>query len=168
MLAFHAPPDAVTMPVTRYGKIPGRISFFQRSMPFMRKTEQHSFKSVGIAIAPAITLNRMYHCVPKRSSTIDPIPSPPPTRISNSSTTGKSAVAGTEAAICASGWAIRASRGLKPIATPAGIVRSEDRRVGDEWRVPASREARGGKGGGAREPRRQRERGGEAPPPAAD
>ena len=58
-------------------------------MPCSRKTEQHSFRSVGIAMAPAITLNRMYHCVPSKSSTMDPTPRPPPTRISKSSTTGK-------------------------------------------------------------------------------
>ena len=32
-------------------------------------------------MAPAITLNRMYHCVPSSSKMIEPIPSPPPTRI---------------------------------------------------------------------------------------
>ena len=73
-------------------------------------------------MAPAITLNRMYHCVPSSSSTIDPSPRPPPIRMSTSSTMGNSAVAGTEAAICASGCAMRASLGLKPMATPAGIV----------------------------------------------
>src|ERR1022692_3262656 len=54
-------------------------------------------------MAPAITLNRMYHCVPSSSSTIDPRPRPPPIRISTSNTIGNSAVAGTDAAICASG-----------------------------------------------------------------
>ena len=28
--AFHAPPEAVTMPVMRYGKMPGKISVVQR------------------------------------------------------------------------------------------------------------------------------------------
>ncbi len=55
---------------------------------------------------------------------MEPMPRPPPTRISKRRTTGKSAVAGTEAAICASGCAMRASLGLKPMATPAGIVHS--------------------------------------------
>ena len=36
--------------------------------------------------------------------------------------TGKSAVAGTEAAIWASGCAMRARRGWKPMATPTGMV----------------------------------------------
>ena len=30
MLAFHAPPEAVTKPVIRYGKIAGRINLRQR------------------------------------------------------------------------------------------------------------------------------------------
>ena len=64
---------------------------------------QTSFRSVGIALAPAITLNKMYHCVPSISKTMDPIPSPPPTRIRNNMTIGNKAVAGTDAATCAIG-----------------------------------------------------------------
>ncbi len=30
MLAFHAPPEAVTMPVMRKGKMPGRMTIFHR------------------------------------------------------------------------------------------------------------------------------------------
>jgi hypothetical protein len=56
-----------------------------------------------MALAPAITLNRMYHWVPSSISTIEPTPRPPPARIRASSTMGKTAVAGTEAAICAMG-----------------------------------------------------------------
>src|SRR5271165_6687753 len=77
MLAFHAPPDAVTIPVTKYGKIPGKIKCRQRSMELKRKTFAASFKSVGIAIAPAITLNRMYHCVPSSIKAIAAISTPP-------------------------------------------------------------------------------------------
>jgi len=45
-------PEAVIIPVTRKGKIPGRISLRQRSQ---RECEnaRGSFKSVGIAMAPA-------------------------------------------------------------------------------------------------------------------
>jgi hypothetical protein len=56
--------------------MPGKISFFQRSIPLSRKTEQHSFRSVGIAIAPAMTLNRMYYCAPNDRRAMDPKPSP--------------------------------------------------------------------------------------------
>ena len=34
--------------------------------------------SLGMAVAPAITLKRMYHCVPNSMRTIEPIPNPPP------------------------------------------------------------------------------------------
>ena len=99
MLAFQAPPDAVTKPVIRYGKIPGKRSSRHRSNLPNRNTPQTSFRSVGMALAPAMTLNRIYHCVPKSSRTIAPTPSPPPARISTSIMIGNSAVAGTEAAI---------------------------------------------------------------------
>src|SRR5581483_9587211 len=97
MLAFHAPPAAVTKPVTRYGNIPGRIKRRHLSQPLNRNTSAASFRSVGIAIAPAMTLNSTYHWVPNSRRMIDPIPSPPPARISSNRTTGNSAVAGTDA-----------------------------------------------------------------------
>ena len=61
ILAFHAPPAAVTQPVTRAGKTLGKYSFFQSSDlgTFMRSDAY--FSSTGIRIAPASTLNRMYH-----------------------------------------------------------------------------------------------------------
>ena len=127
MLAFHAPPDAVTRPVTRYGKMPGRITVRQRSRRRKRKISETSRNSDGMALAPAITLNRMYHCVPISISSTEPTFRPPPRLISAISTTGNSAVAGTEAAICASGCAMRERRGLNPIATPTGMVHNEPR-----------------------------------------
>src|SRR3984885_5361361 len=125
MLAFQAPPEAVTRPVIRYGKMAGRITVRQRSTLLKRKMSATSRNSEGIAMAPAITLNRMYHCVPSSINRIEPVLSPPPRLINPSSKTGKRAVAGTEAATCAMGWAIRARRGLKPMATPAGIVHAD-------------------------------------------
>lgn len=71
MLAFHAPPDAVTNPVIRYGKTAGSISFRHRSTAPKRKISHTSFRSDGIADAPAITLKRMYHCVPSSSRAMD-------------------------------------------------------------------------------------------------
>src|SRR5215472_11172169 len=53
---------------------------------------------------------------------IEAIPRPPPMRTKTNKTTGKRAVAGTDAATCASGCAMRASRALKPMATPAGMA----------------------------------------------
>ena len=49
-------------------------------------------------------------------------PMPPPARKRMSSTTGNNAVAGTEAAICASGCTTEAMRGRRPTATPTGTV----------------------------------------------
>ena len=45
-----------------------------RAIPSSQKTKQHSFTSVRIAIAPATTLNRMYHYVPNDSSAIERMP----------------------------------------------------------------------------------------------
>src|SRR6266481_1800142 len=42
ILAFHAPPAAVTSPVTSYGKIPGRIRCLHRSQRLKRKTSEAS------------------------------------------------------------------------------------------------------------------------------
>jgi hypothetical protein len=56
MLAFQAPQYGVTKPVTGYGKIPSRMSLRQRSYPAMRTTSVASLRSLGIAIAPAITI----------------------------------------------------------------------------------------------------------------
>src|SRR5215469_14867355 len=124
MLAFQAPPEAVTMPVTRYGKIPGKIRLRQRSNRRNRKTSAASFRSVGIAIAPAITLKRMYHCVPSSISAMAASSTPPRKRINTSRSTGNNAVAGIDAANCTSGCISRAKRGLKPMATPTGTVQS--------------------------------------------
>src|ERR1700678_3365143 len=122
MLAFQAPPDAVTNPVIKNGNIPGNNNPRQRSFLRKRYTLHTSFKSVGIAVAPAITLNKRYHWVPSRSKRIEPTPNPPPTRISNSKIIGNNAVAGTDAATCTMGCAIADSFGFSPIITPAGIV----------------------------------------------
>ena len=45
----------------------------------------------------------MYHWVPSNIRAIDPMPSPPPQRTRAINRMGKIAVAGYEAAICASG-----------------------------------------------------------------
>src|SRR6476660_3979960 len=57
MVAFQAPPAAVTSPVTRYGNTQGRYSFVQRWRASIRYTLATSLRSLGIAEAPAITLN---------------------------------------------------------------------------------------------------------------
>ena len=65
MLAFHEPPDAVTAPVTKAGKIAGRISRRHHSQPRHAEIAGDILSSVGSATVPPMTLNRMYHCVPR-------------------------------------------------------------------------------------------------------
>src|ERR1017187_672813 len=122
MLAFNAPTEAVTKPEIKKRNIEGRNSLRKRWVVHSLYVLQTSFKSAGIAVAPAITLNNMYHCVPRSSKTIEPIPRPPPARISTRRIIGNSAVAGTDAAICAIGCAMADSLGRNPIATPVGTV----------------------------------------------
>src|SRR5579864_3688707 len=74
----------------------GKNRVRQRSSELSRYVLHTSFKSAGIAVAPAMTLNRMYHWVPISRSTSEPIPKPPPARIRTIKIIGKSAVAGTE------------------------------------------------------------------------
>ncbi len=124
MLAFQAPPEAVTMPVMRKGKMPGRMTVFQRWMRLKWKRRATSLRSEGMAMAPAMTLNRTYHWVPSSMRAMEPMPMPPPIRTRASSRMGKRAVAGTEAAIWAMGCATLARRGLKPMATPTGMVQA--------------------------------------------
>ena len=109
MLAFHAPPEAVTMPVTRYGKIPGRISVAPAIPAPNRKMLRRFFQigrnrhRAGNHVEQDVPLRAQQHQHHRRD------PSPPRNRIRNSKITGNSAVAGIEAAICASGCAMRAS-----------------------------------------------------------
>ncbi|MNY41315.1 hypothetical protein D3C86_1761210 [compost metagenome] len=72
MLAFQAPPAAVTAPVTQNGKIPGMMRRHQRKAPLRLKTAAASRRSDGMAMAPAITLKRMYHWDPRAMSRMPP------------------------------------------------------------------------------------------------
>lgn len=82
------------------------------------------FRSLGIAVAPAITLNKRYHWVPiSISNTADRLRPPGKPSITNK-TIGKSAVAGTEAVICTTGCSQAARRGLLPMTTPRGTVQT--------------------------------------------
>src|SRR6266511_1968739 len=57
MLAFQAPPLAVTAPVIRYGKRAGRIRIRQRFHGLSCSSPAVYRKSWGMALAPAMTLN---------------------------------------------------------------------------------------------------------------
>src|SRR5579863_10380822 len=122
MLAFHAPPVAVIMPVTRYGKIPGRIRVRHRRHPVTWYTTAASRRSDGIDMAPAITLNSTYHCVPRSISRTEAMLRPPGMDSRTTNRIGNTLFAGTDAATCTSGCARYDHFGLKPMATPAGIV----------------------------------------------
>ena len=62
-----------------------------------------SRKSLGMALAPAITLNRMYHCDPSAISTMPPrfrlIPVASSTAVNN----GNKKFAGNDASTCTTG-----------------------------------------------------------------
>ena len=85
------------------------MSRVQRCQRVKRKSEETSRRSEGMDMAPAITLKRMYHCVPSSMRAMEPMPRPPPILTSPMSRMGKKAVAGTEARTCATGWTKRAS-----------------------------------------------------------
>src|ERR1017187_2125721 len=78
MLAFHAPPMAVIQPVSRLGKMAGKMSCCQRCGHENCDSRDTSQSSRGIALLPAMTLKRIYHCVPNSSSTTELIPKPVP------------------------------------------------------------------------------------------
>ena len=71
-----------------------------------------------------MTLNSTYHCVPMSINSTAASCIPPGRCNTTRTNTGKSAVAGTEAAICASGCSQAARRGLVPVATPTGMVQA--------------------------------------------
>src|SRR5205823_5316389 len=77
-----------------------------------------------MAMAPAITLKRMYHWVPSSMSKTAARDSPPGRPTSARSNTGKSAVAGMEAITCTTGCKRRDQRGERPMATPTGTVQA--------------------------------------------
>ena len=79
-----------------------------------------SFKSFGRALAPAMTLNRMYHWVPRIISGESQMFGSPCRATMATTTTGKSTLAGK----AARNWAIGCTRsvqtGRRPIQTPIG------------------------------------------------
>src|ERR1700739_4743712 len=103
MLAFHAPPAAVHAPVTQNGKIAGKINVRQRGHPRRPYVVAASFRSLGMAIAPAMTLNRMYHWVPIAISRILPQLMLMCAKTKNQTTNGNVMFTGKDAAICANG-----------------------------------------------------------------
>src|SRR5579863_4278686 len=91
-----------------------------RSHPPTRRLDMASRRSVGIAWAPAITLNRMYHCAPSAMSTTAPKFSEIPAATNSAVANGNTKLAGKLASTCTTGWARRVIFGFIPIHTPTG------------------------------------------------
>src|SRR5262249_3856940 len=99
ILAFQAPPMAVIQPVSRGGEMDGRIDFGAHACHDHRVNRATSQSSRGIRLAPAMTLNKTYHCVPSINNTTAPNPSPAPAANIAPMTRGKIIGAGKLAAI---------------------------------------------------------------------
>src|ERR1700686_1364289 len=76
-----------------------------------------------------MTLNRMYHCVPRIISGLTHISTLRWNATMSETTTGKNRLAGNAARNCTTGWTRRASRGRKPIQTPTGTQTSAARAI---------------------------------------
>src|ERR1700683_392072 len=63
MLAFQAPPAAVIQPVVRAGKMPGSQSVRHLCQPLRWVSCVQARRSCGMALAPEITLKRIYQIV---------------------------------------------------------------------------------------------------------
>ncbi len=107
-------------PVTYAGKIAGPISRRHISLRGSRNRPIASRRSVGMADAPAITLNSTYHCEPSAISRMPPQFRLTPVARNTAVTSGNSRFAGKLARTWTTGWANRATRGFIPIHTPTG------------------------------------------------
>src|SRR2546426_3743136 len=116
---FHAPPAAVTHPVTSAGNAAGRYRVRHRATVGSRNTVATSLSCSGVPATAEITLNRTYHWPARTISATAPRPSPTPMRSNSRTTIGKSIGAGNDATTWMTGCSARASRGERPITTPA-------------------------------------------------
>ncbi len=95
--AFHPPPHAVILPVTKDGITAGRISFFHLLILVKLCIFDVSIRSEGIAIIPPIRLKSRYHCMPVIVKIIDVNWRPPGKSIVARIIIGNIAVAGIAA-----------------------------------------------------------------------
>jgi hypothetical protein len=79
-----------------------------------------SRRSVGKALAPAMTLNRMYHCVPSTISGLSQMFGSSRSDTMPATAIGNSTLAGKAARNCATGCTRWAAQGRSPIHTPIG------------------------------------------------
>ena len=98
----------------------GRMNLVQRTRPRTPIRLMASRRSLGMADAPAITLNRMYHCAPSAISKMPPKFRLMPAAMKNAAAIGNTKFAGNEARTCTTGCARRDTRGFIPIHTPTG------------------------------------------------
>ena len=96
------------------------MNFFHRSQPLTCRLVIASRRSDGIAEAPAMTLNRMYHCAPSAISRTAPTSSERCQATNTTVANGNRKLAGKPARIWTTGWANRVTFGLIPIQTPTG------------------------------------------------
>ncbi len=113
----------------------GRIIRFQRSQPLTPKLPATSLRSVGMAEAPAITLNRMYHWVPRIISGLVQIFTLRWNFRMPTTATGHTRLTGKAARNWATGCTIWATRGRSPIQTPIGTQTSEARAISTRTRT---------------------------------
>src|SRR2546425_6765608 len=141
---FHAPPAAVTHPVTSAGNAAGRYRVRHRATVGSRNTVATSLSCSGIAATAEITLNKTYHWPARTISATAPKPSPTPMRSNSRTTIGKSIGAGNDATTWMTGCSARASRGERPITTPAGRAQAVQRNTAPITRknVSAAEDAR--------------------------
>ena len=97
-----------------------------------------------MALAPAMTLNRMYHCAPSSISATQLIVKGMRSQVTSSTvTSGKSIGAGKLATTCTTGCNRCDQRGLRPMRMPTGSAQAAPSRVAAEVRrKEASRASR--------------------------
>src|SRR5271163_4691496 len=122
MLAFQAPPAAVIQPVVRAGKMPGSQRVRHTCQPLRWVSCVQARRSCGMALAPEITLKRIYQIVPSIIKITEPHCRLPPTRTINKNRLEKTSGEGKDAAIWVRGIRYCASLGLEPIQTPMGTA----------------------------------------------
>ena len=125
--------------------MPGSITRRHHSEPPTRKLAAASFRSPGKAAAPAMTLNRMYHCVPSSISGVSQMSGSSAKCTITTTNSGKNRLAGNAARNCATGCAQRAQRGRSPNQTPIGTHTAAE--ISDDQQHPQQREAAVEQGG---------------------
>ena len=121
-------------PVTHEPNTAGKIKSRHRCQRPSWKLRVISRRSSGIWLAPAITLNRMYHCVPNAISRILPQLISTLHATNQSVTNGNVKFEGKLASTCTIGCINRETRGFMPIIAPIGTQITEQTSVSSATR----------------------------------